>query len=294
MTTIAPAKLSLADFQKGSMNLPPRIVVHGRPGVGKTEFAAWAPAPIFILSPGETGLQTLMDSGRVDPNIYSKEIESFAELLGAIEFLRTEKHSRRTLVIDTISGSEKLANLACCQLQYDGDMSGKGFMNYQEGYRVVAAGIWKTLLAALDQLRHERKMLLILLSHTGVRNHKNPNGTDYTRWIPQFDGGPAWDATFNWSDIVLLGDYEIDVKKEGPDKNAKGKAKGGDYRMFRTNWNAAWDAKNRHGFPVQIPMGNSGREAWTNLAAALELAKAATSTSAATVPPTETPTAKGE
>ena len=273
MATTAPKKLSLADFQKGSLNLPPRVVIHGRPGVGKTECGAWSPAPIFLLSPGETGLQTLMDSGRVDASIYSKECESFAEFLGAIEFLRAEKHNRETLVVDAISGMEKLANLQVCHDDYDSKMTSAGFMNYQEGYRVVAAGVWKAMLGALDQLRRERKMGIVLLSHTGVKNHKNPSGLDYTRWIPQFDGGPAWDVTFNWADIVLLGDYELTIKKDSPDKNAKAKALGGDRRIFRCNWDAAWDAKNRHGFPEEITMGASGREAWANLAAAIAMSK---------------------
>ena len=267
-----PRKITLSDFLKGSPNLPPRITVHGRAGVGKTEFAASSPEPIFLLSPSETGLQTLMDAGQVDPSIYSIECQEFSDLLGAIEFLRTEKHNRQTAVIDTINGMEKLANVQVCNSDYSGDMSAKGFMNYQAGYRTVSMGVWKQLLSALDRLRVERKMRILLLAHTGVANHKNPQGDDYMRWIPQFEGKAAWELTYGWSDIVLLADYEVETKKEG-DRNAKAKAKGGDYRLFRCNWSAAYDAKNRYCLPDEIPMGSSGREAWQNLTEAIAASK---------------------
>lgn len=217
---------------------------------------------------------TLMDGGRVDPTIYSIECQEFADVLGAVEFLRTEKHNRETVFIDTINGVEKLANMQVCLADYAGDMSAKGFMNYQNGYKTVAMGVWKQLLAALDKLRVERKMQIILLAHTGVTSHKNPQGDDYMRWVAQFDGKATWEQTFNWADVVFFADYEIDVKKDSPDKNAKGKGKGGDYRLFRCNWSAAFDAKNRFGLPDEIPMGNSGKEAWANLQNAIATAKA--------------------
>ena len=265
-----PKKVSLSSFQKGSTKLPPRILIHGRAGVGKTETAASAESPVFVLSPGETGLHTLMDAGRIPETIANFEAHDWPEYMGTIEALTNDAHHAKTLVVDVISGMDKLANTHVCATDYANDMSGKGFMNYQAGYRTVAMGIWKSMLAALDKLRTERQMMIVLLAHTTVANHKNPTGDDYQRWIPAFDGRPAWEATLAWCDMVLLADYEVFTKKDNPDKNAKAKAVGGDRRFFRTCWNPAWDAKNRHGLAAEIEMGDSGTAAWANLMAAMK------------------------
>lgn len=281
VTTTGPAasgttqakRVSLASFRKGSTNLPPRICIHGRAGIGKTESAASAESPVFVMTPSETGLHSLMDAGRVPLTIPNIEVHSWDEYMGTIEALTTDKHSAKTLVVDVISGAEKLANVHVCNTDYAGDVSAKGFLNYQAGYRTVAMGVWKQMFAALDRLRVERQMMIVLLAHTTVANHRNPSGDDYQRWLPSFDGKYAWEATFAWCDMVLMADYEIFTHKESPDKNAKAKAKGGDRRFFHTNWNPAWDAKNRSGLPDEVEMGDSGKVAWKNLMAAIEDSK---------------------
>lgn len=262
-------KLSLSDCQKGGSGLPPRLVIQGRPAIGKTITTANAPNPIFFLSPGETGLRSLIDSGQLPADFPNIEIPHWQNLLELIEELRAKKHGRKTLVLDVADGFEKLANIYVCEKDYGGDMSGKGFMNYHIGYRTVAMGEWKMMLAALDRLRSERRMQIILLAHTGVSNHKNPLGDDYGRWTPAFDGKPAWELTFAWADVVLFADYEVATIKDPNKKDAKAKARGGDKRWFYTNWQPGFDAKNRYGLDDMISMGNSGAEAWANFMSAM-------------------------
>jgi len=252
---------------KGGTGLPPRICIFGRPAVGKTSVAAYADDPFFILSPGETGLHTLIDSGQLPANIPNIEVPDWPSYMGILDDLVTAQHQRKTLVVDVINGMEKLANFQVARTDYGGDMSGKGFMNYQAGYRTCAMGIWKEMLVALDRLRKTRKMMVVLLAHTGVGTHKNPQGDDYSRWVPAFDGKGAWESCFAWCDAVLFADYEVYTTKEKSDSKAKGK--GGDRRILRTEWNAAYDAKNRYGMPAEIEMGSSGQEAWANIKAAL-------------------------
>lgn len=239
-------------------------------------FAAQAPDPVFILSPQETGLQSLIDSGQLPPNVPHQEVSHFQQVLWIIEDLTTQQTSRKTLVIDTINGVEKLANLHIDQTVYDGTMSASknGFLSFQSGYQTVATGPWKELLSKLDELRRKRSMQIILLAHTGVKNHKNPGGEDFNRWFPAFDGRPAWELTFAWSDIVLFADYDVVVASEGEGKLAKKKGRGGDRRFFHANWSAAYDAKNRYGMPDEIDMGVSAAEAWANFQAAMSAGKA--------------------
>jgi hypothetical protein len=263
--TPAATKVSLGDFMKGSAHLPPRIIIHGRQGVGKTLCAASCDSPVFLLSPGETGLHSLMDAGQVPESIPNYETLTWESVMGSIEALINDKHSRKTLVVDTISGWEKLANAYICHTAYDDNMTKKGFLNYMEGYKAVAMSIWKELLVALDRLRRERQMMVVLLAHTGVGNHKNPTGEDYNRWVPQFEGKPTWEATFAWADIVLMAEFEIFTKENSQDKAGKQKAVKTSRRYFRTEWSPAFDAKNRYGMPAEIEMGQSGKEGWDNI-----------------------------
>lgn len=221
------------------------------------------------MSPGETGLHALIDSGQIVADIPNIEVPTWPNLIGLVDELRTSKHGRESLVLDVSNGFEKLANGFVCERDYAGDMTGKGFMNYQVGYRTVAMGEWKLLLMALDRLRIERKMWILLLAHTGVGNHKNPTGDDYNRWVPAFDGKPAWEQTFAWADCVLLADYEVHTTMKDNQPTTKAKASGGDVRFLRANWQAGFDAKNRYGIEDDIPMGSNGKEAWNNIVNAI-------------------------
>lgn len=264
-----PKRLSLGDFTKGGSGLPPRLLIYGRPSVGKTSVAAYAENPVFILSPGETGLQTLIDAGQLPANCPSQEIEAFEQAAWIVEDLTTTEHSRKTLVIDTINGIERFANVLICNRDFGGDQ--QKFMSYQNGFASVAMGVWKELLAKLDELRRRRQMQIILLAHTGVKNHKNPGGEDYNRWTPAFEGKQVMEQTVAWCDAVLFADYDVATTE---DKQKKVKARGGDRRFFHCTWSAAYEAKNRLGLPEEIEMGDSAADAWKNLQTAIQQGKA--------------------
>ena len=250
---------------KGGTKLPSRLVFHGQGGIGKTSFAAHAPAPFFLLSPGETGLHTLIDSGQL-PAIANIEVHDWPSLLDLIEQLTTQDHAYKTLVLDVLDGFEKLANEYVCQVDFNGERGEKGFMGYQRGYKVVASGPWRELLAALDKLRSVKRMGIICLAHTGIGNFQNPAGPDYNRFVPDIFKD-AWQLAYAWADIVLFGYHEVVVAKEKGDRKGKGQS---GVRIMRTEYDATADAKNRHALPPEIEMGSSGAEAWANLVAAIQ------------------------
>jgi hypothetical protein len=269
-STQPPKRLSLADSIRGGRKLPSRVIFHGQGGIGKTSWAAQAPSPFFLLSPGETGLHTLIDSGLVGevPNL---EVFDWDNAIAIIEELTSTNHAYKTLVIDTLDGMEKLANAHVCELDFKGDWGEKGFMSFQRGYKVTASGPWRGFLAALDKLREVKRMGIILLAHTGVGNFQNPSGPDFNRYTPDIYKD-AWALAFGWADIVLFGQREVAVSKDDKtDRKAKGH--GGDARVIYTEWSAFADAKNRHNLPPEIEMGTSGKEAWQNFIKAIAAGK---------------------
>lgn len=263
--TINRPSLSLVT-SKGN-GLPNRYILHAVEGWGKTSFGAHTPKPIFIQTGGETGLETLIDAGRLPDTPHFPAVQSWEELLGVIETLRVEEHPYRTLVGDTLNGAEALCHRFICERDFGGEWGNKGFGSYNKGYE-VALPEWMNFLNALDRLRSERKMTILWLCHTKVKPFKNPEGPDYDRYQPDVHE-KTWGLSHKWADCVLFGNFEITVQVDKADAK-KGKGTGGAYRIMYTERHAAYDAKNRLGLSGEIEMGDSAADAWTNFLAAIK------------------------
>lgn len=265
----SPPRLGLKDAIQGSKQLPSRLAFYGTAGIGKTSWAAQSPSPFFILSPGETGLHTLIDQGLCKP-VPNIEVGDWTTLLGIIDELATTDHGYKTLVLDTLDGFEKVCNEHVCREFFGGDMSEKGFIGFYRGYKIVSEGPWKELLAALDRLREAKRMPIIALCHATLGKGGNAFGPDYQRYLPSIYKD-AWDLAFAWFDIVLFGYREVAVLEK--QKGKAGIGKSNDERIILTEWSAGADAKNRHNLPSEILMGNTAREGWDNFMAAVKAGK---------------------
>lgn len=244
--------------------------MHATNGFGKTSLAAYAPFPIFIETKGETGLETLMSAGQLPPTPHFPEVQSWPELLSAINVLKTEEHTYKSLVIDTANGAERLCHEYVCSRDFNGDWGERGFASYQKGPEVALAD-WRMLLNGLDALRIERGMTIFMLLHTNIKTFRNPSGGDFDKYSPELDKR-TWSLTKGWLDCILFGNFEItvtDVQKSGGNK--KGKAAELSQRMLYTSSdNPVYDAKNRLGLPAEIECGDSPAAGWLNLTNAIK------------------------
>jgi len=270
----AAKTFSLGDIVSKGNPLPNRYGMHAGVGFGKTSFATYTTKPIYLQTRGETGLDALIQSGQVPPTPHFPEIQSWAELTGAIKLLRAENHDYKTLVVDTANGAERLMHEFVCERDFDGNWTDKGFMGYMRGYEVALAD-WRLFLNSLDDLRKERGMTIFFLLHTRIKTFRNPTGADYDRYVPEMNE-KTWGLTKGWLDCILFGNFEITVSGTGrsADPNRKGKAAETATRILYTNSdNPVFDAKNRMGLPSEIVLGDSAAEAWKNFAAALKEAR---------------------
>lgn len=246
------------------------MVAYGPPGIGKTSFGCASPSPVFLIDSQEDGIGTLKASKLVAADIpVLPPCNSWEDVLEALTALAQGEHKFKTLVIDTLGGLERLLHEYVCREQYKGDWGDKGFTSYARGYE-VSLPHWRDFLNKLDRLRSDRTMSIIALAHSHVRPFKNPEGEDYDRYI--VDMHPkTWAVTHKWADMILFANYYIQAEKERGQSRAKGK--GGQIRFFNTEHHAAYDAKNRHGLPAEISMGDSGQDAWENLVTAIKDAR---------------------
>src|SRR5690606_37239112 len=125
--------ISLAALQRNTQK-PPRIIIHGEPGVGKTTFAACAPAPVIIQT--EDGL------GNLDVEAFPLAA-SLEDVMGALTALYEEGHSYATLVVDSLDWLEPLIWQRVCR---DHNVASIEALGYGKGY-VEALGYWRTFFA---------------------------------------------------------------------------------------------------------------------------------------------------
>lgn len=268
------AKFNLREaLRREAPRVPDRIIVHGPEGVGKTTFAAFSPRPFFITVGGETGLQKLMAQHLV-PVTPHVTVSTWEEMLDALDQLNRDGEVAgefSTLVVDSLSALERLAQDFMCRTKFQGDWSETGFAGFAKGLVQTAQEWAQKLLPRLDAIRLTHNLQVILIAHTHVKGFANPTGEDYDRFIPNLDPR-LWGPTSQWADMVLFLAFDEQIKKESKFDDAK--ATGGERRKLLTERRAAFDAKNRHGLNPQINLSTDHQKAWGQFAEAMRVAQA--------------------
>lgn len=227
----APFKLNIT---RGVKWEPPRIVIHGAPGIGKSTLASNAPAPLFIDL--EHGTKQI-DVARVD------DIDTWEALLAALYALAADPGDFRTVVIDTLDRAEWLCwQHLCAKERVDsvekiGRGYGKGFTAAYEQFRAFAA--------ALEALRR-KGLAIIIIAHSKIE--KAPED-DRERWTLKVHKQVAG-LFYEMFDAILYARLEVFTQKA-----ESGKLRGiGDARVLETQEDPKWLAKNRYAMPRQIPL----------------------------------------
>ena len=254
----------LKTIRKDVEKRPPSMVVVGPAGVGKSSLAGNIPNSVVMPFGQEDTWGLLKTSGAVPADLpVLQPARTYSDMMGMCEELATEDHGYKFLVIDTISCAERLTHEGVCNREFAGDWSERGFLGFNRGFEVSLSD-WRDFINALDRLRDEKGMGVVLLGHTKIAPYRNPIGADYDRFTVDLHH-KTWSLTHRWCDAVLFYNYWIDVDESG----LRAKGKGGHARVIHTQHSAAFDAKNRFGLPMEIEGGDSGAEAWDNLKKAI-------------------------
>jgi hypothetical protein len=257
-TTAAPARrMTLQNIRKTLERGPDKVFLYGIEGVGKSTFAAAAPNPIFIAA--EDGIRNLDPVPESFPTP-----EKFQDVLDAIAELETAQHGYQTLVIDTIDYVDGLIRDEVCRRN---GWTAEEFDAYGRGLKVTPDE-HRRMIAAVDRLVAARGMNVVVMAHARTKNFKNPAGADYLRYEPNLGGDVAPALWKYWAEAVLFGTHEafVQVSKSGSEDPAlkRGKGVSTGRRVIYTEWNAAYDAKNRYGLPPVLALD------WAEYAAARE------------------------
>ncbi len=246
----------MQQIQTGRQVLPPRLLVYGTEGIGKSTLAAGAPKPIFLQT--EDGLSEIA----CDRFPLAKTVD---DVLAALAELDAEKHGYGTAVVDSLDWLERLIWDAVCR-QYGVDSIEKADGGYQRGY-MHAMAYWRKVVDGLDLLRNKRGMLVIALAHAKVEKFEDPESAPYDRYSPRLHKHASALLT-EWSDAVLFATRKIRTETQDAGFGrartiAVGIGKDGGERILRTVGGPSCVAKNRYGLPAELPLS------WPALLAAL-------------------------
>jgi len=249
--------MTLQNVRKTLERGPDKVFLYGIEGVGKSTFAAAAPNPIFIAA--EDGIRNLDPVPESFPTP-----EKFQDVLDAIAELETAQHGYQTLVIDTLDYVDGLIRDEVCRRN---GWTAEEFDAYGRGLKVTPDE-HRRMIAAVDRLVAARGMNVVVMAHARTKNFKNPAGADYLRYEPNLGGDVAPALWKYWAEAVLFGTHEafVQVSKSGSEDPAlkRGKGVSTGRRVIYTEWNAAYDAKNRYGLPPVLALD------WAEYAAARE------------------------
>jgi len=239
-----PGKMNLERIIKGCLVQPLRLIVYGPPGIGKSTFAAGSPNPIFLGA--EKGTAQLDVTRFPQP-------ETWQDILEAMQVLETEAHDYKTIVLDTLDWIEPLIHQAVLIEENKGKDSARAVsdidsMGYGRGYN-LALTQWRKFISCLERLSDARSMNILMLAHSQIRSFKNPEGEDYDRYEMKLHH-KAGGLLQEWADEVLFANYETATHER------KGRVRGisSGARVIHTTRTAAYDAKNRHDLPDELPL----------------------------------------
>lgn len=222
----------LQKIKRGGESLPPRILLSGPEGIGKSTFAAAAPEPLFISQ--EQGLTGLDHVARIAP-------DSYADVVATVDALTAKAEDYKTLVIDTTDWLERSIHAFICKRDGQPNIEGYGF---GKGYKVAEFEL-SALLNKLDTLRERQKVGIILLSHVQIRTFTAPGGDAWERY--EMKGHKGFTGILReWPDACLFATYEVFKTKTAGGRTEKTIGGG---RIIQTTWSPGWDAKNRLNLP---------------------------------------------
>ncbi|MBO1361895.1 ATP-binding protein [Acetobacter sacchari] len=244
--------MMLSQIQTGVVHKPPRIVIYGVHGVGKTSLAAGAPDPILIQT--EDGA----DEIGVARFPLAKTLDDVYMQIGE---LVTEDHGFRTVIFDSADWAEKLVWEATCEDNGWKSIEAPGF---GKGY-VEAENTWKKVLEGFDALR-AKGMCVIILAHCEVKRFDDPTNDGYDRYQIAVHKR-ASETLQEWADAVLFLNWRTMVQEKDQGMGRKiTKGKGNGQRILYTEERPAAIAKNRYGMPDKIDLPNNPTQTWGALA----------------------------
>ncbi|MEO2031799.1 MAG: ATP-binding protein [Planctomycetaceae bacterium] len=234
-------------IKHGRQPMPPRLIVYGTEGIGKSTFASEAPKPVFIQT--EDGLAEIA----CDKFPLATRLE---DVQTALLELYSGQHDYQTVVIDSLDWLERLIWDELCR-QHNVTSIEKVDGGFAKGY-THALSHWRAVLDSLNRLRSDRGMVVICVSHSKIEKFEDPETSAYDRYSPRLNKH-AQALVCEWSDAVLFASRKFRTQTEDAGFGRKraiaaAVGAGGGERIMRCVGGPCCIAKNRYRLPEELPL----------------------------------------
>lgn len=245
--------MDFVNLKPDTTTKPPRLVLYGPQGEGKTTFASQSPSVVFMDI--EDGLQGIESA--------KQRVTCWGEALEMITKLHEQNHNFRTLAVDTLDWLEALIHK---DVEINNNVQSIADINYGRGY-AQALGYWEIFLKGMTSLRDTKGMTIILLAHDKIKRFDDPMGPGYDRYMLKLHD-KAGALVQEWADGVLFikSKTYIDVEKAGFKKVNKG-IDGGVF--LHTTETPAYQAKHRTQLSLPDEVSISEKNSWGDFVSAI-------------------------
>lgn len=242
----------LESLSRGKRIRAPKVVIYGGPKVGKSTFCSQIPEGLFIDIEG--GLDAL--------DVASVRAKTYKDVLDVLESLASGKDDEAykesigyvpsAVILDSLDWMETLLWEHLCQqhkvasIELVGGGYGKGYLE--------AAKLWGEFFTALDYLRNERGMAVVLIAHDVVSKMTPPDSEPYNYAELKLHARAAA-LVKEWADCIGYATEKVHVKKDDMGFNKKHvRMIGSNNRVLVVGRNPAYVTGNRYGMQDEVPL----------------------------------------
>lgn len=223
---------------------PPRVVVYGQHGLGKTTLASHFPNPIALFT--EDG------KGAIAMRSFPQIATEYSHVVAAIKSVLRNPKDRQTFVLDSLDWLEPIVWAETCRRN---DLANIEETGYGKGY-LYADDVWAELFRGFDAL-HDAGLTVLLLAHSEITRFTPPDSEPYDRYDMALHKR-ARAMVHEWADVVGFAYEKVYTisKTVGKGANAKTttRASGVGGRFLALERTATHEAKNRFGLPSEIEL----------------------------------------
>ncbi len=220
---------------------PPRILVYGPGGIGKTTLAAAMPGVVVL--PVEEGADAL-DVPRLP------QPKSWTETLAMLDLVAADPSGFTALAVDSVTALEAMAS---AHVAAEHGKASIEAIEYGKGVPALAVA-WRGMLDKLTAIR-SKGVAIVLIGHSAVVHYDDPRSAGYDRFAPRLHPKAVAPQTMEWCDAVLCAQYRVftDAEDKGFNRE-RTRAVGSGERVLYATEKPTHLAKNRYALPDELPM----------------------------------------